>query len=151
MFSYPVMLADKVLRGTEKLNGTEIVSMTLIGLLVVFCALLILVAFLYCSGGLFKKATGKPQKAAPDKPAQKSAPAKSAAPAAKAAVPKAAAPAAASGDDQEVVAVIMAAIAAMGAAEGKQYQLRSVRQVTRGGSGRSVWAQAGVFDATRPF
>ena len=45
----------------------------------------------------------------------------------------------------------MAAISAMGAAEGKQYQLRSVRQVSRGGSGRSVWAQAGVLDATRPF
>ena len=34
---------------------------------------------------------------------------------------------------------------------GKQYQLRSVKQVTRGGSGRSVWAQAGLSDATRPF
>lgn len=146
MFSYPVMLADKVLRGTEKLNGTEIASMTLIGLLVVFVALLILVAFLYCSGSIFKKAGTGAKKAAPKKDAPKTAPPKAPAPAAKAAVPKAAAE-----DDAETIAVIMAAIAAMGAAEGRQYQLRSVRQVTRGGSGRSVWAQAGLRDQTRPF
>lgn len=155
MLSFPVMLADKVLHGTEKLNGTQIVSMTLIGLLVVFCALLILVAFLYFSGGIFKKTSGGSQKAAPKKDAPKPAPAaKAPAPAAKAAVPKKTAPPAASvsgEDDEEVIAVIMAAISAMGAAEGKQYQLRSVRQVTRGGSGRSVWAQAGILDATRPF
>ena len=51
MLSFPVMLADKVLHGTEKLDGTQIVSMTIIGLLVVFCALLILVGFLL--GALF--------------------------------------------------------------------------------------------------
>ena len=153
MLSFPVMLADKVLHGTEKLDGTQIVSMTIIGLLVVFCALLILVVFLCVSGGIFKKASGGSQKAAPKKDAPKPAPAaKAPAPAAKAAVPKASAPAApASGEDEEIIAVIMAAISAMGAAEGKQYQLRSVRQVTRGGSGRSVWAQAGVLEATRPF
>ena len=151
MYSYPVMLADKVLRGTEKLTGTQIVSMTLIGLSVVFFALLILVIYLCMSGGFFKKAVSSTPKAAPKKEAAKSAPAKAPAPAAKAAVPKTPAPASASEDDAEVVAVIMAAIAAMGAAEGKQYRLRSVRQVTRGGSGRSVWAQAGVLDATRPF
>ena len=146
----PLLLAEKVLRGTEKLNGTEIVSMTLIGLAVVFFALLILVVFLYCSGSIFKKAGNAPKKAAPAaKPAaQKSAPPKPAAP--KAAPAKAAAAAAPAEDDAEVVAVIMAAIAAMGAAEGKQYRLRSVTQVTRG-SGRSVWAQAGLSDATRPF
>lgn len=147
-----LLLAEKVLRGTEKMNGTEIASMTMIGLAVVFFALLILVVFLYCSGSIFKKAgnaTKKPA-AAPKPAAQKSAPPKPAV--AKPAAPaKASAAPAASGDDEEVIAVIMAAIAAMGAAEGKQYQLRSVKQVTRGGSGRSVWAQAGLSDATRPF
>lgn len=150
MFSYPVMLADKILRGTEKLNGTQIVSMTIIGILVVFFALLLLVMFLYCSGSIFKNAAKGTKKDAPKKEAPKTAAPKAPAPAAKAAVPKAAALASAAEDDAEVIAVIMAAISAMGAAEGKQYQLRSVRQVTRG-SGRSVWAQAGVLDATRPF
>lgn len=153
MLSFPVMLADKVLRGTEKLSGTQIISMTLIGLLVVFSALLILVIYLCMSGGFFKKSVVSTKKAAPKKEAPKTAPAKAPAAAVKAAAPKAAQPAlpAASGEDEEVIAVIMAAISAMGAAEGRQYQLRSVRQVTRGGSGRSVWAQAGVLDATRPF
>ena len=151
MYSLPVMLADKVLRGTETLSGTQIVSMTIIGLLVVFFALVILVVFLCLSGGFFKKSSVGTPKAAPKKEAPKTAPPKSPAPAVKAAVPKAAAPASDSKDDSEVIAVIMAAISAMGAADGKQYQLRSVRQVTRGGSGRSVWAQAGVLDATRPF
>ncbi|MBQ3941034.1 MAG: OadG family protein [Oscillospiraceae bacterium] len=142
---YPqIRLAEKVLRGTEKLEGSQILAMTMIGLAVVFCALLILVIFLYCSGSIFKKAGKKPapeKKSAPAKPAPaKPAPA---APAVKAA------PAAAE-DDSEVIAVIMAAISAMGAAEGKTYQLRSVRPVTRG-SGRSAWAQAGLSESTRPF
>lgn len=148
MFTSPILLlADKVLRGTEKMNGTEIVSMTIIGLLVVFCALLLLVLFLYCSGSLFKKMNPGAKKPAAEKKAP--APAKPAPkPAPKAAPAPAAAPAE---DDTEVVAVIMAAIAAMGAADGKQYAVRSVRQVTRGGSGRNIWAQAGLSDATRPF
>ena len=149
MYLDPFILAaaGKVLVGTEKLNGVQITAMTIIGLLVVFSALLILVAFLYGSGSLFKKAKQKPaEKVSAPKPA----PAKAAPAPVKKAAP-APAPAAAADDDAEVIAVIMAAIAAMGAAEGKQYRLRSVKQVTRGGSGRSAWAQAGIIDATRPF
>ena len=140
---------EKILQGTEKMDGTQIAAMTIVGLAVVFAALLILVIFLYLSGGIFKKA-GKQKKAEPVKaaPAPKSATA-AAKPAAAKLPPKAPAPAAE--DDSEVIAVIMAAIAAMGAADGKQYKLHSVRQVTRRGSGRSVWAQAGLNDATRPF
>ena len=149
MYINPAALAGKVLRGTEKLDGTQITAMTIIGLLVVFFALLILVVFLYCSGSIFKAA-----KPAQKKPAeQKSAPAK---PAPKPATPvkAAAAPApaaAAAEDESEVIAVIMAAISAMSAADGKQYRVRSVTPVTRGGSGRSAWAQAGIADLTRPF
>ena len=141
-------LADKVLKGTEKLDGTQITAMTIIGLSVVFFALLILVVFLYTSGSFFKAAKPGQKPAAETK---KQAPAKAAPaaakPAAKPAAPKAAAPAE---DDSEVVAVIMAAIAAMGAADGKQYRIKSVRPVS-GGSGRSAWAQAGIADLTRPF
>jgi Na+-transporting methylmalonyl-CoA/oxaloacetate decarboxylase gamma subunit len=141
-------LADKVLKGTEKLDGTQITAMTIIGLSVVFFALLILVIFLYTSGSFFKAAKPGQKPAAETK---KQAPAKAAPaaakPAAKPAAPKAAAPAE---DDSEVVAVIMAAIAAMGAADGKQYRIKSVRPVS-GGSGRSAWAQAGIAELTRPF
>ncbi len=148
MYINPAALAEKVLRGTEKLDGTQITAMTIIGLLVVFFALLILVAFLYCSGSIFKAA-----KPAQKKPAeQKSAPAKPAPkPAAPVKAAAAPAPAAAAEDESEVIAVIMAAISAMSAADGKQYRVRSVTPVTRGGSGRSAWAQAGIADLTRPF
>ncbi|MBQ5335063.1 MAG: OadG family protein [Oscillospiraceae bacterium] len=144
---YPhIRLAEKVLRGTEELSGEQILAMTMIGIAVVFCALLILVIFLYCSGSIFKKAGGN-KKSAPAKsaPPAKPVPAKPAP-----AAPVKAAPAAAAEDDSEVIAVIMAAISAMGAAEGKTYQLRSVRPVTRG-SGRSAWSQAGLSESTRPF
>lgn len=153
MYIHPIIsAAEKVLVGTEKLNGTQIAAMTIIGLLVVFSALLILVAFLYGSGSLFKKSNSAkpPAPKKPAAPAPVKQAAKPAAPARSAQAAPAPAPAASAEDDAEVVAVIMAAIAAMGAAEGKQYQLRSVKQVTRGG-GRSVWAQAGLSDATRPF
>ena len=139
-----IRLAEKVLRGTEKLNGTQILCMTVIGLLVVFSALLILVIYLCCSGSIFKRSKSTPkaevQKAAPPAPAKPAAPAKTA--------PVKAA-ASAEEDDSEVIAVIMAAIAAMGAAEGRQYRLKSVRQVTRAGG--SAWAQAGRAESTRPF
>ncbi|MBQ8921209.1 MAG: OadG family protein [Oscillospiraceae bacterium] len=158
MYIHPFLLAEvqeqlpateevrqKMLQGTEKMSGTEITAMTIVGLAVVFAALLILVIFLYCSGTVFKK-TGKqkksePAKAAPAKPASQQPKQQ----------PKAAQAPAAAEDDGEIIAAIMAAIAAMGAADGKAYRLRSVRQVTRGGSGRSVWAQAGLHDATKPF
>ena len=150
MYINTVALADKVLRGTEKLDGTQITAMTIIGLSVVFFALLILVIFLYTSGSFFKAAKPGEKKAAETK---KTAPAANAAPkpaAAKAPAAKAAAPAAAAEDESEVIAVIMAAISAMSAAEGKQYRIKLVRPVS-GGSGRSAWAQAGIAELTRPF
>lgn len=144
----PIILADKVLKGTEKLDGTQITAMTIIGLSVVFFALLILVIFLYTSGSFFKAAKpGQKQAEKPKAAAPAAKPAPKAAPAAKPA-PAASAPAE---DDSEVIAVIMAAISAMGAADGKQYRIKSVRPVVRGGSGRSAWAQAGIADLTRPF
>ena len=154
-----VLLADKVLKGTEKMTGTQIGAMTIIGLLVVFSALLLLVVFLYCSGSIFKKmnpSAGKKPAAkkaapAPAKPAPKPAAAEKPAVPAPAPAATTPAPAAASDDEEEVIAVIMAAIAAMSDADGKAYAVRSVKQVTRGGSGRSVWAQAGLLDGTRPF
>ena len=50
---------EKILQGTEKMDGTQIAAMTIVGLAVVFAALLILVIFLYLSGGIFKSAGKK--------------------------------------------------------------------------------------------
>jgi len=153
MYFDPLMAADKVLKGTEEMTGGQITAMTIVGLLVVFSALLILVLFLYGSGSVFKRAAGKPQKKAAPKQAQP--PKKTAAPAAPKAPAKAPAAAAApvsAGEDEEVIAVIMAAISAMGEAEGKTYQLKSVKPVAEGAANpRRAWSQAGLISQTRPF
>ena len=154
MYFDPLMAADKVLKGTEEMGGGQIAAMTIVGLLVVFAALLILVLFLYGSGNIFKKAAKAPKKT-PEKQAQppKKAASAPAAPKAPAKLPAAAkAPAPASGEDEEIIAVIMAAISAMGEADGKAYQLKSVTPV--GGSPanpRKAWANAGLYAQTRPF
>lgn len=144
MFNDPLLFAEKVLKGTEELNGTQITAMTLIGLTVVFSALLILVIYLYCSGSAFRAGSRK-SSAQPKTPVKTEV---------KAPAPAKAAPAAASAapaeDDTEVIAVIMAAIAAMSEADGKQYRVRSVKPVQRSDA-RSIWANAGRADATRPF
>lgn len=52
-------------------------------------------------------------------------------------------------DDGEIIAVIAAAIAAYGEAEGKQYKIASVKR--REKAVRSSWGAAGVAGNTRPF
>ena len=52
-----------------------------------------------------------------------------------------------SADEEELIAVIAAAVEAYAADSGVKYRVRSVRQI----SGRPVWAQAGVYENTRPF
>ena len=52
-------------------------------------------------------------------------------------------------DDSEIIAVIAAAIAAYGEAEGKQYKIASVRRKEK--AVRSSWGAAGIAENTRPF
>ena len=108
----------------------------LIGLVVVFAALIVLVLIFW----LFGKLVHREEK--PAVPAQKAA---VSAPVAPAAVP-APVPGLMRGDgiSDEVVAVIAAAVAAM-APEGKRY---AIRRATRG---RSAWAAAGIAENTQPF
>lgn len=108
----------------------------LIGVLVVF-GVLVLLTFIFF---LFGKVAGRggTKKAPEPKPVPKAP-----APAAKTA-PKPAAPA---GMDDEVVAVIAAAVAAMAPA-GKAYR---VRRVSEAKPVRTSWAMAGLMDNTRPF
>lgn len=53
-------------------------------------------------------------------------------------------------DDDEVIAVISAAVAMIYEGTGVNYAVRSVRPVRRI-SGRPVWASAGITDNTRAF
>lgn len=52
-------------------------------------------------------------------------------------------------DDAEIIAVIAAAIAAYGEADGKQYRIASVKRKEK--SLRSNWSAAGINENTRPF
>lgn len=118
----------------------------LIGLVVVFAALIVLVLIFW----LFGKLVHREEK--PAVPAQKAA---VSAPVAPAAVP-APVPGLMRGDgiSDEVVAVIAAAVAVIAAAvaamapEGKRYAIRQVQRATRG---RSAWAAAGIAENTQPF
>ncbi len=109
----------------------------LIGLVVVFSALIVLVLIFWLFGKLVNRGGSKaaelPQTAVPVGPAVSPA--------------AAAAPVRADGISDEVVAVIAAAVAAM-APEGKRYAVRQVRKAERG---RSAWASAGIAENTQPF
>ena len=51
-------------------------------------------------------------------------------------------------DMDEIIAVIAAAVASLGASNGKTYSIRKIRRV---GTGRSIWGMAGIMENTRPF
>lgn len=52
-------------------------------------------------------------------------------------------------DDDEIIAVISAAIAAYSEQDGKTYEIRSIRR--KDSRTRSAWSLAGIGDNTRPF
>ena len=59
-------------------------------------------------------------------------------------------PAVSSEDDDEIIAVISAAVAMMSAADGKTYRVRSVRAASGAPAG-NAWASAARTEAVRPF
>lgn len=115
---------------------------TLTGILIVFAILAILIFLFWLLGTIFKNIDKK----------KKAEAAKAAAPAAPVAV---SAPAAAEeieedGDsDEEIMAVISAAIAAYAEEEGTSYTIRDVKR--RDSRTRSAWSLAGIGENTRPF
>jgi len=144
------MLAGGSIPGPDLLNGAQIAGVTIAGLGIVFAGLVILVFVIFLFGKLFdaiNKKTAKKQADAMAKSAPKTAPApKVAAPAPQAA------PAPAAADDDEVIAVISAVVAAMSAADGKTYKVRSVKPaVSSSLSGRTAWAMDGRRNNVMPF
>lgn len=118
--------------------------LTITGILVVFFILAILI-FIFWLMGTFFKQVDKKKKAKAD--------AAKAAAAEKVAQAPAPAPVEAvvddAGDDEEIMAVISAAIAAYSEQDGKNYTIRDVKR--RDGRARSAWSLAGIGDNTRPF
>ncbi len=130
---------DKVsVNGNWGLIGSTVVT----GIVIVFLILAILIFFLWAMGKIFQsidksKAKKAKQKAAAAAPAPEAKPA----------------PAEVyeeiEEDDDEIIAVISAAIAAYGEAEGKQYRISSVKK--REKSQRTGWSAAGIADNMRGF
>ena len=127
-------------------GGVDTAALVGSGLLVVFSALVVIIAFIWVMGKVMRAAENKKKFA--EKPAAPKAPA-APAPAVKA--PVAAAPVEETdGISDEVVAAISAAISAVMLAQGntKPFAIRSIKRVKES---RNAWNAAGVADNTRPF
>lgn len=122
-------------------NINKMWSTVVTGLVVVFIILILLVFILWALGKVMnikikpkesEKAAAAPAPAAVPVPAPANAPEEEY-----------------EEDDGEIIAVIAAAVAAYGEAEGKQYKIASVRRKEK--AVRSSWGAAGVAENTRPF
>ena len=118
---------------------------TLTGILVVFFILAILIFVFWLMGTCFKAIDAK--KAAKAK-AEAEAKAAEAAKSAPVQVTEAVEEENIA-DDDEIIAVISAAIAAYSEADGKQYEIRSIKR--KDNRTRSAWSLAGIGENTRPF
>lgn len=136
------------MNGLVKICATETVSQdwsliwstVLVGISVVFAILAILIAAFYLMGAIFKGIDkSKKKKAEKAKPAP--APVQVSEPVTEAEVYE--------DDDDEIIAVISAAIAAYGEADGKQYRIASITK--RDSRQRSSWSSAGIAENTRGF
>ena len=134
-----LFLANGAESSGEILSGAGLTI--LIGLVVVFAALIAL-TFIFWLFGKFA-GTGRSKSDQPASAAPSPAPVKTV-PAAQKPIP---APQVQAGISEEIVAAISAAVMSM-APEGKQYVIRSV---SRARGERPVWAAAGLAESTRPF
>lgn len=119
-------------------------AVVITGLVVVFLGLVLLIAFISVIGKIFSVI---------EKKRAEKASAKEAAPTEQKSAPKpavAAAPASASNDD-EIIAVISAAVAMMSEADNTTYRVRSVRAVSSKAASGNAWAAAGMRESTNPF
>ena len=114
---------------------------TLTGILMVFAILVILILLFSIMGKVFGNIDKNKKKQVTDKPTE----------AKVSEAPKTSAPAVEdfSTNDDEVIAVISAAIAAYSAQDGKSYQIKSIRR--KDVRTRSAWSMAGIAQNTRPF
>jgi Na+-transporting methylmalonyl-CoA/oxaloacetate decarboxylase gamma subunit len=148
-----LLLAGGSIPGDKRpLEDAEKWGVTLAGLGIVICALLLLVIVIFVFGRIFDALNTTNQEKAKQAAAAKApkpnpAPVKKQAPAPKAPAPTPA-PAA---DDDEVIAVISAVVAMMSEADGTTYKVKSVKPVQNGIGGRTAWAMDGRRNNVSPF
>lgn len=124
-----------------EMTNEFVASVVISGLVIVFIALIILIVFVALFGKIFDSINAKQKKAVKIKTEEPvSIPAKTSAPAP--------VPEIEDGIGDEVIAVIAAAVAAMGAQTGKKFALRSVKHSM---SSRGAWGNAGVNESMRNF
>lgn len=141
MYELVNALSENVIHGSDSnLSGTTIATVVITGMVVVFIGLILLVLLVMLYGKIFdavnrKKEEKKNAEAVKveTKPAEN--------------VPVVP-PAIEEGIEEEVVAVIAAAVEAMSAQSGKKLKLKSVKTVK---PQRNPWAAAGIAENTRPF
>ena len=135
--------AQLLLKGTERnLSSGTVSSVVITGIVVVFIGLILLILFVSIYGKIFELIENKKAKKNNEK-------LNSVNPAPVKVVEKpTSAPVVEDGIDEEVGAVITAAIAAMSAKSGKKMVLKSIKNTK---PARPAWANAGIVENTRPF
>lgn len=132
-------IAEQQLADPDYWSSVGIIALS--GILVVFLILAILIFFFWFIGVVFKAVENNKKKKA--------------AKAAAVAEPAPAAPVAEEAEevyedsDEEIMAVISAAVAAYSEQDGVDYRIRSVKR--RDNRTRSAWSLAGIGENTRPF
>jgi sodium pump decarboxylase gamma subunit len=125
---------------------TKVWAVVITGLVVVFLALVLLIVFVQIFGKIFSGIANKEKKGS--KPDVIPVPQVTVPENVTRSVPEPAV----SEDDDEVIAVISAAVAMMAARDGKKYAVRSInRTENRRRSAGSVWGAAGQRENTLPF
>ena len=125
---------------------TKVWAVVITGLVVVFLALVLLIVFVQIFGKIFSGIANKEKKGS--KPDVIPVPQVSVPENVTRSVPEPVV----SEDDDEVIAVISAAVAMMAARDGKKYAVRSInRTENRRRSAGSVWGAAGQRENTLPF
>lgn len=122
-------------------KGIASAKVVLTGFVVVFAVLILLIVIIKIYSGIVSAAQqgGKKKTKVAEKPKE--------APAVTTPVSVAPAPVADDGVNEEVIAVISAAVATM---YGSPEKAR-IKSIKKSSGGRSAWANAGLLDNTRPF
>lgn len=137
-------IAQQQLADPDYWSSVGIITLT--GILVVFFILALLIFIFWGMGQIFKALD---KKKAAKLEAEKAAKAAEAAKKAESAPVAVEEPEEDYSDDDEIIAVISAAIAAYSEQDGKSYEIRSIRR--KDSRTRSAWSLAGIGENTRPF
>ena len=156
MANAKLLLAGGSIPGDDKLGFEQQWGVTLAGIGIVLAVLLLLVCIIWLFGKIFEGLNAVDRKKASKKAAEKApkatpSPLKTPAPAAPKAAPATAPAAVPDTDDDEVIAVISAVVAMMSAQDGTTYQVKSVKPVQNGFTGRTAWAMDGRRSNVSPF